>query len=295
VIRERRLGLVLLAPLIAALVFSYVRLIAALDDVPADDDYVQARAILERQGFQRGDDALVILPPWSLRPLTVVGDLDPISGDALAEQPLHRYARLFALVEPGAEPMLASLRARRGAPAAVERAGRVRIERYDLPGPRAGYDFRAKIEDAEVRVDGALCDRRVRGGFACDPREAWQRVTREWLLVSENADLAVWSHPPSRGKKLQIAWRAVPMGSQIVIRAGHTRDGAARARAPVRLAVWVDGERVDVVVRKPRFSFDTDIIDTHRFAGRIADVTFEIDTDDNSGNQFAWDAYVVAP
>lgn len=296
---DRRIGVLLLLPVMAAVVFSWTRLVSEMDDVPRDEDYVAARRVLEEAGFEPGQDALVILPPWSLRPLAVLGDLEPISGDDIADQPLHRYARLWALVEPDAEEERDPLVARRGEPAWSERVGRVVVERYDLPPPSVLYDLSAHLEDAHIRVScercaeaPVACDVPMRGGVSCG-REGWQRVTREWLLVSENADRAVFSHPPAPGRRLEIEWSDVPLGDSVVVRAGFTRDGADRAQAPVRLRVVVDGEVVGEVTRRPAFSFHADVVDTSRFSGRRGTLAFVIDSDDNGASYFAWDATVV--
>lgn len=289
---DRAVATALLAPVLLALAFSYPRLVAAAWHVPRDQDYAGARRALEAQGFAPGKDALAILPPWSLRPLITLGDLDPISGDALAEQPLHRYARLFVLTEPDAADAHRALVAARGPPDHVDRVGRVTVERFDLAEPAVTFDFRARLADAVVHLGGTVCDQPTRGGVSCGG-EWWRRVTREWLLVSENADDAVWAHPPPRGQRLEIAWDAVPIGEAMVVRAGFTREGADQARAPVRLAVWVDDVEVGGVVREPAFAFTTTTLDTRAHAGRIGRVRFVIDTDDNHGARFAWDAFAV--
>ncbi len=289
---DRSVAAALLAPVLLALAFSWPKLLAAPLHVPRDEDYVAARSALEAQGFTRGRDALAILPAWSLRPLTVLGDLDPISGDALAEQPLHRYARLFVLVEPDADHDHDRLVERRGAPAHVDDLGRVRLERFDLPAATVPFDFRARLADAAVTLDGKPCTEPARGGVSCGG-EWWRRVTREWLLVSENADDAVWSQPPPRGQRLEIAWDAVPLGAALVVRAGFTREGADEATAPVRLTVWLDDQELGPVVREPAFAFTTTELDTRAWAGKRARVRFVVESDDNTGAKFAWDAYAA--
>ncbi|HEY4223968.1 MAG TPA: hypothetical protein VGO62_21580 [Myxococcota bacterium] len=302
--RERRVGLLLAAPLALAVAFSYVRLLATTGDVPSDDDYIAARALLDKSGFDKAHDALAILPPWSLRPLRNFGDLDPIGADHIANKPLERWARLWAVEESGADKERAPLVTRLGPPAFSARAGKATLERWDLApateAPRVLFDLRAHIEDASVSIvddTGAhLCTSPIKAGVMCG-REAWQRVQREWLLVSENADLAVWSHPPKSGR-LEIEWPAVALGSSIVVQAGFTREGADAAKAPVRLHVLVDGAEVGVVVRTPQslggsFSFDVDRIDTRASAGKVGKLTLAIESDDNASAHFAWDAAVL--
>jgi hypothetical protein len=227
-----------------------------------------------------------------------MGDLDPISSDHLDERPLQRHARLFVLVEPDADDAHSALVKRLGAPTWSTQVGRVVVERFDLHQPPVTFDFRAHLLDAHVRVDGrngssVVCDIPMQRGLRCRSRPEWLRVQRQWLLVSENADDVVWSHPPPRGERLVLAWDDVPMGDGIVVRAGHTREGADQAKAPVRLHVLVNDEEAGVVTRAPKFHFASDVIDTHRWSGTNARVSFAIETDDDGANHFAWDATAI--
>lgn len=295
--RDARLAGILLLPLLAAAVFSWARLLAELNDVPADQDYLDARALLEREGFMARRDALAVLPPWSLRPLAVIADLDPIGADGLAAQPLDRFRRLWLLVEPDAAPFRDPLVERLGAPTWRLDVGRLAVERFELPAVEVPFDFTARLEHAAVAVvdangSASSCAPLSDGGFGCG-REGWQRVAREWLLVSENGQRAVSSHPPARGKRLVVTFADVEVGDRLVVRAGFTRDGADRARTPVRLRVRIDGEEVGRVERAPAFAFVADTIPTAAHAGRRAEVRFEVEADDNSGASFAWDAWTA--
>jgi hypothetical protein len=294
---DRRVALTLGVPLALAVLFSWGRIALERDDVPRDEDYAAARAQLDRDGFRPRTDALAILPPWSLRPLVTLGDLEPLGSDALSTQLLERYARLFVVVEPDAGEQANAIVARLGPPQTVHELGRVTLWRFDLPAPNVTFDLRERLRDARVRIVGGAGEvvcvaATARDGFACPERPAWQRVTREWLLVSENADDAVWSHPPPRGERLEIAWDAVPMGASLALRLGHTRDGADHARAPVRVRVVIDGKELTVLERAPRFSFDTHVVDTRAYLGRTAALALVIDSDDESSNHFAWDGVV---
>ncbi len=286
----------LAAPMAVAIVFSWMRLVAEPFDVPRDEDYVRASALLRAEGFDRTRDVLAILPPWSLRPLTHVADLEPVSGDDIADRPLHRYARLWAIVEADADAEHGALVARRGPPSWSRDVGRVVVQRWDLPAPSATYDLSARLVDARVTSNGTACSAvaastHAQPSWRCGD-DAWQRVRREWLHVSENADLAVFAHPPAEGR-LELTWSDVPVGTSVVVTAGFTRDGAAAAVAPVRVRVLVDGDLAGTVVRAPAFLFATDVVDTSRWAGRTGAVTIAIDSDSNAGAHFAFDAYVV--
>ncbi len=301
--RDVHVAAVLAVPLIAALAFSYARLISTMDHVPAAQDYVDAKQLLMQQQFDPNTDALAILPAWSLRPLTVVGDWSPISADNLAAQPLHRYRRLFVWAEPDSDDALTALLTTRGAPADRQRCGRVEVLRFDLNNAPVVFDLRAQLSQAQVRITGARgddhavdveCDTPVAGGFACPTRPNWQRVTRQWALVSDNGDDVVWSHPPPAGQRLSIAWRAVPLGARMIVRAGHLRSGAEHARAAVRLRIEVDDVIIDSITVEPRFAFASYQVDLTRVAPGSHKLALVIDTDDEASNHFAWDAYVVA-
>lgn len=290
----------LLLPVVLAGVFSLSRIAAETDDVPRDEDYVAAREVIEGWGFRAGEDALSVLPPWSLRPHKVLKRFQPISGDALASRPLERWARLFVLVEPDAERYLEPLEERLGAPAAVEQRGRVSVLRFDLGGRRVLFDFARELAKAEIVVrdadqpddpDATRCDRPTRNGLACRGAKNWQRVTREHLLVSENGQHVVWAHPPARGQVLEMTWRNVPLSDVLVFRGGHTRSGADVARASVDVEVLVGGEPLAELRYPPRFSFDAARLDTTRFAGQRRDVTFRVSTEDNGKNHWAFDAF----
>lgn len=294
----------LAVPLAAGVVFSWLRILAEPFDVPRDDDYVRAAALLQTQGFDKARDALVVLPPWSLRPLTEVGHLEPLSGDAIADRPLHRYARLWALVEPDADKERVALIARRGPPSWSQSVGRVRVERWDLPAPSVTFDLAARLAEASVRIVGdgtgapTMCTATApavptgTSGWRCGDAH-WQRVRREWLHVSENADLAVFAHPPDDHARLELSFSDVPIGQSVVVTAGFTRSGADDAKAPVRVRVLVDGDLAGTLTRAPAFLFATDVVDTARFKGRTATLTIAIDSEDNQGAHFAFDAYVV--
>jgi hypothetical protein len=289
--------MLLLAPVCGALLFSCVRLILERDDVPELADYQAVRVALdEEHHFARAHDALAVLPPWSLRPLEAVGALDPISGDALFARPLHRHQRLFVLVEPDGEDDLDAFVAKHGPPAGRQQLGRVALLRFELREAPVVFDFAARIEDAEVSLvrgdDVVACDVPLARGFACRGQKEWLRVQRQWLLVSENGDEALWTPPPPRGQRIDVRFRHVPLGRALVVRAGHTRDGADRARAPARITISIDGARRTTLERAPAFAFTTNTVELPALEGTHT-VTFSIDTDDDTQSAFAWDAYTI--
>jgi hypothetical protein len=300
VISDRAVGFVVVVPIFLAGFFSCARLLSEGGDVPADSDYSAARTAILEMGFSQDADALTFLPAWTLRPLITMGDLDPISADDLPRRPLDRHRRLFVVMEPDGEDTLADLEEKWGAPASTRTTGRLDLFRFDLPQKKLTWDFTARLPQAQVhledRAKGTVltpCDQPHGGGFRCRGRPNWQRVAPEWLLVSENADRAVWAHPPKAEERLVLHWPQVEMGNRLVIRAGHTREGAERGKAEVRLRIAVDGKEVHVVRRMPAFDFRIDDVDTQSIAGRVVPVTFTIETDDDSRNHFAFDAWSV--
>lgn len=275
--RDRAIGLALAVPLAAAIVFSWVRVVAeGFDDV---DDAAYDAAI--EQIGAGPDSAIALLPPWSVRPLQHFGgDASNVIGSdgpwfALADA---RYRRLTVLVEPDAEPWLAQL----PAPSGKKDIGPLALFHYELHGP-ARYDFRAHVDEA-----------RVEGGSA----------KRAWALVTENgADVVVVSGA------VVVSFDAVDVGREFVVAAGHARDGVDKGGV-VTLTIQIDGTTVATLRRAPSFvvepsraalrdffvkdvdddgeGFRVSVVDTSAFAGGRHVVSFAVSGDVDGG--FGFDA-----
>lgn len=296
--RDGRMAAGLLLPIVAAALFSLARLAAEGFDVPREEDYAAARALLEAEGFSAADhDAVAALPPWSLRPHAHLRGFAPLAADRLDEVPPDRFRRLFLWVEPDAEPWLLPLLGRLPAPRLDRQVGRVRVLGFDLGPPAATYDFRASLAEARVEVRAAqgsvraACDQAIARGWQCRGRPEWQRAERKWQLVSENGQDAIWAHPPPRGERLVFRYEQVPLGDSLWLRAGHTRRGAERAKAPVTLEVWVDGAQVASFLHPVAFDYQSHEVRLAGGGGGPADVEFHVFTEDNGSNHFAWDAW----
>jgi hypothetical protein len=296
-----RSAVLMLGPIVAAALWSIVRLAAYPSHVPTDADYLQAAQVLTAQAAGPGD-AVAVLPAWSLRPYPFLREAPLIAPDTVPDGPLDRYRRLFVIAEPDADALVRRLVARLGPPASTQPAGRVRVLRFDLPRRDVRFDFTAGVEHAFIQIvnrDGSSvthCSYVIANGFGCRLMPWWQRVAREWVLVTENGTQALSAHPPPEGTRLQMTYTAVPVGSRIVISAGHTRAGADRAEAPVRITVTIDGAPAGNVLRTPAFDFHTDVIDTRRWAGATHAVVFDIESlGSNRFQHFAFDAYTVQP
>lgn len=302
---DARIATALLLPVILGALFSCGRLACEGFDVPEDRDYEAIRKHLEDPALTDGafslrqHDAVAVLPAWSLRPWAILRGMSPLSGDLLGEYPLDRYRRLFVLVEPDGEEALERLVAAIGPPADVTRHGRVALYRFSWGEPRVLYDFRENLSDARVRItDGnggelTRCDRPIPRGWQCAGRPTWQKVQDMHLLVTENGTRGIWAHPPAPGERLELHYPVVTLGDRLVVRAGHTRDAVSRKAAPVALRVIVNGTELPRIEKQAQFHFQTIALDTNAFAGEQAAVTFIVDTANNGGNHFAFDAWVA--
>lgn len=298
--RDLGVAALLLVPVLAGAAFSLVRYAQETGDIPADAHYAAIAEAMEGQGFDADKDGLAVLPPWSLRPHVFLKRYRPMGSDQLGERPLHRYARLFVVLEPDHEPHSAALFNKHGRGELVAEAGPVQLVRYDFGEPRALFDLRARLRDAQVRLtdkDGdtvQACERWTGSAWRCGKRKDWQRVEAEWQLVSENGQRAIWAHPPKRAERLEIAWDDVPFGDGLVLRGGHTRTGADHARGPVEVEVWIGDEQLAALDYPPRFSFDATTLDTAKFKGRRDRLTLRIYTRRNGKQHWAFDGWTFA-
>src|SRR5258708_1357079 len=113
---RNRTGVLMLAPVVVAAIWSLVRLLAYPSHVPRDADYLQAAQVLKAQAAATGD-AVAVLPAWSLRPYPFLRDAPLIAPDTLPDGPLDRYKRLFVVAEPDADAAVRRLTTRLGPPA----------------------------------------------------------------------------------------------------------------------------------------------------------------------------------
>lgn len=331
--RQRLPGLLLLGPLVAAGLVSLAVDLRERNDRPHDDDL--AAAVATVRAAITDDDAIVIAPPWSLRPLTLLGTLAaralPADGpwDALTDR---RFAHVFVIAEPDADPWLADR--------SLFTTARVIARHADtvvsvIDSHVAAFDARARFDSAVVSLgdnvddSAVVCTQRTRGangGVRCAKQPPAIRVAREWALVTENGADVLFAHPPPRGQYLQVAYTNVVLGTDLVVAAGHTRTGAERAdpvTGTVVVEVAVDGVVVATLRRRPSFiverhrraakhrfvndtenagrvtdladderGFRVDHVDTSAFAGPGHRLTFTLRTDNDAGNDFAFDAFV---
>lgn len=296
-VSDRLIGVALIAPVVVGLCFSGLRFVQEADDVPDDAAYDAARLQCEQWGFSLPQDAVTVLPAWSLRAHQYLRSLEPLSGDMLAERPLDRIARLFVLVEPDGEDAFAALLERLGSPATHQRIDNVVLYRFDLGGPYVSYDLVANLTAAEVGIEGkngeiAPCELRIRDGVACAGAPVWQRVSREHLLVTENSQRVVWAHPPPAGNTLVLRWRETPSARELVFSAGFTRRGADSATAPVVVEFRASGQRIGTIQFPPQFAFTTHRVQLPAEATHGGEFEIRIHTASNEKSHWAFDAFL---
>ncbi len=301
--RDAWVGLAIIAPIVAAALFSLTALLREGDDVPADGEYKAAVPALQAQ-WNEGADVLTILPPWSLRPMVHLRGFTRINADNISRAPLHRARRLIALVEPDAEPWVQALTERFSAPAILWSEGRLRLLAFNVTGPEVATDLRAALPSATVslktRKADVACNPGRTGMFKCAGRKSWQHVGRRASLVTENGSDVILAHPPPKGEKLRMVWPNVDLGDALVLRAGFTRDGSYKAKAPVSLrvvAVSDDGKEVEVgkTKREVKFDFATDRFPIPKaLVGKTRGLAVEISSPNNSSSAFAIDAYTIS-
>ncbi len=283
-------GVLLVVPTVLAALGALLFDLRESADRPTDDDLAAAAATV--RGAITDDDAIVVAPPWSLRPLIPLGPLAararPADGpwDALTA---GRFARVFVIAEPDAEPWLAD----RPLLTDAHQLGRYHDTVVLLIDSHvARFDARAQLGsavvslgDTDVAASAVVCTaitRGVNGGVRCAGQPSFVRVAREWALVTENGADVVFAHPPPAGQYLEVAFSDVELGNELVVAAGHTRVGAERAdpvEGAVRVVVAVDDVVVATLVRRPSFFVEPHrralknvFVNADNNAGRVADL-----------------------
>jgi hypothetical protein len=262
--------------------------------IPADADRTQAaRAVHE--GWQEGD-ALAIAPPWALRNLAVLGDLEPTFDPQLAERPPDAR-RLWVVAEREGEPTLEAL-ARRFPLELREEHGRMSVARFGL-GQQRGFHVVDHLARARVSIEGkgpaVPCDRWRAERWDCQGRPDWQHVSAEFLDVDMAPRRALWAHPPPAGETLWLRFPGVTLGRELELWGGHTVHGAQSAKAAVQVRALLDGQPLGSASFPPAYPMRGKRLDTSALAGRTGELALAIDTPDNGANHFCVDAVIAAP
>ena len=305
----------ILVPVLAGAFFSLARLVSEGSDVPSEQHYQEVQRFLSSE--MGDDDGLVLLPAWTLRPLVHFKTPHWEPGDDISPLNLRRYRTLFVLVEPDGQQGLQRLQSQYGERLEVAfEAGPIQIlKATTLPEQQVGVDFRALLDDkAKVQLhkknEVMNCSLHVQGGWRCPGKDAWQRVNREWQLVTENGRPAIWAHPPRPGEKITIRFDHIELGKELFVSGGFSRKASTRAKAPATLrAYFYEGllAGADFVEGKEHqnrkllgekkfpvgFSWDSAAFSTSQLLGQKGAVVFEVTSEDYRQGHFAFDAMLV--
>ncbi len=236
--------------------------------LPSSLDWAAARALLERDG--RPGDAVALSPTWAERAREAL----PESVAVLAEP---RYAgedlvgvrRVWLLSLPhaprfgwDAEADLVERASRSEAPV---RLGGMTITRYDLAFPTLPLAFLPdRLVRSAVSLGGAPCPPDAEGRFRCSEGSAEvERSVREVGGVPRPCLAA--AAPARLDAPLVLAFPATRIGRTLHGHLGATGGGSARA--PVRIAVELDGEEIGAAEVVPA-AWGPFRIDTTRIAGQ---------------------------
>lgn len=268
--------------------------------VPSVADYRAAAAFV--RGEFRARDLVVAAPGWT-DPLVrqVLGDR--IDQAMAGRSDVAGYERLWALSIRGARPPEAP----RGEPELARSFGRVQVLRWALGESPVQFDFVAQSKQAQVRWVGPRgsgpCELRrtpaARGGglgvgvlapewrFWCGPGSAWVGQ-----VVMEDLDLqprhCVY-HPPAQSKRVQVSYRDVPLGDELVLYAGlYYEHERMRKGGPIMVRVLAGERELGRMVHDDGDGWKKLVLDTA--GGGLGDVTFEVSAPESPARHFCWAA-----
>jgi hypothetical protein len=299
-VRQKRTPLpaILLAIAVAALALteSAVAIVRRLRGPVPDADW-RAAADLIRAAFQPGD-LIVFAPAW-VDPVgrQFFGDLIPVEMAARADD--DRYARIWEVSIRGARsPEVAGWTL-----AASDERGRVRLRRYDRPGPPATvlYDVTSQFPSLRVTTatpDGAneqTCPETPTPGGpavparACAPNVLVQPRVLEIDYQPRRGILA----PAIAGRVVRVEAANVPLGGELVGYVGlHDFNMRKYADGPVDFAVFIDGKERTRFTYRQSENWRKFVIDTKADAGPGHTLRFEISSPQPDRRTFGFHAEV---
>ena len=247
-------------------------------------------------------DLVVVAPEWT----------DPLARAAFGDElmPIADVARPDVSAFPRAievDELGASARELEDWPVTSEQnAGRFRIRIRENPAPaqvlfsfldHARPPFLEATEGSRPCVFNAHAAVSTGGlhGHLAFPRERFNCGGEEFFVGVTILDdqeyrprRCLWAHPRGQGT-LQLSFKNVPIGRKIHGYAGLSyfllRDGA---HGPTKLTVRIDGQEVGATLHRDEWGWHGFDFDTARFAGRNADVEFDVHSDDPSDRQFCF-------
>ncbi|MBK8480164.1 MAG: hypothetical protein IPL40_03145 [Proteobacteria bacterium] len=168
--------------------------------------------------------------------------------------------------------------------------------RAALSGRGAPPMLREQLALARVELrprDGAsaeACGKTRVDRFQCS-RGSWNYVGPTAERVGGELRRCIWAHPID-GAGLRIVFPGVRLGRAVVGHHGLSDEAVASfpTGAAVRLGLWVDGEAVATRERSNAVGWEAWRVDTSRWAGRRAELAFEVSAAASGGRHYCFAA-----
>lgn len=301
-LRLRSILLVLLLALPVAELTAHALILA---HVPALSDY-QAAADFIRSERQLHD--LITSAPDFIDPIVrwQLGDQIPLEMASRNDD--AGYQRMWVVSIRGALPKDAPKQ-----PPELRRGfGEVEVLRYKLSQPDVLFDFVGSWPRAKASIvrSGAEqpCPMRIggvpRGGglgravlmpvatrFECDPKRPWLFISDVVLDDLDNAPRhCLWQHPQGE-EPVQLTFRNVPLGSEMVFYGGiYYEHERMREGGPIEATIRIDGQVVAQFKHEDGDGFRSLRIDTAALGKAKGNVTVAVRAHDPKARSFCWAA-----
>lgn len=267
--------------------------------LPSDLDWRAAATLLERDA--RPGDVAVISPAWAERARAELpARLPVLSLERYAAEPLLgvRRAWLVGLSSaPRARNRIArEIAARASTDGGSLQLGGLTVTRYDLAVPaRALAYLPDQLPSAEVLLGSGRCGPGGSSAPLLCPGPGQLRVAREVREVAGAPHTCITAPPGSAETgPMTLTFPAVPMGLALRGGAGVTGRIPSGARAPIRVAVQVDGVEVAAVELPPGapvwVPFETR---TSAASGEARPVTVVLSTAERAGRTVCFEGWTV--
>ena len=284
---------ILLGLIIFLSVFSLGLQLNETTQVPLDKDYLLAKQALLEENYAIGPDALAIIPAWSLRPLKVLGDLDPISADMLHRLPALPYKRVFVLQEADAADIFDSIQEIYGAPTKTWALGSVRLHVFTTNAEYFGT-LAHHIESALVTLEkGDLekdCQWRNHQHRCLDgTKESY--VAGKWMRTTQNASYLIAAPPPKNKGRLKIMFPKQVLKKNLIVFGGHTRRAIIKNAPEVNLEILLNNKTIKQVRWGRSFPMQSITIPIPQISEAQGNLTFIVSSSRSQKNQFGFDAF----
>lgn len=280
----------LLLALLAVLAWEVAATLVHSSAAPTDGDWRTAAAGLRM--LHKAGEPILVAPQWAERVARQhLGDMLDIEMASLAD--VDRFARVWELSSRGSRHRWLD----GASPKRTWRFGRIRLALFIRQAEHVLFDFRARIDAAEVDLVGdskQSCSRRGKR-FLCDRRHSWSWVGQRLMEIGYRPYTCIYAHP-SPAKRLRIKFDNVPLGGRIV---GYTGIGDFISRrdisrqhieAPVLFQLFVGDTLVHSVRHQNEWPFTRFEASTDKYASAKHHVRFEISAPNTQARTFCFHA-----